>query len=117
MIWPKIAKHKTNFSFIYKKGKDISMFSNIEIRKKNYHHKNPIFLKDVDVEKVLLVSTKIFSRERNYKYFIGRMYDDQDKSLHIILLKTGAYVKHYDWQIKWMYFLKITNYQKNAIIL
>ena len=45
MIWPKIAKHKTNFSFIYKKGKDISMFSDIEIQKKNYHHKNPIFLK------------------------------------------------------------------------
>ena len=81
---------------MYKKGKDISMFSDIEIQKKITTIKILFFLKDVDVEKVLLVSTKIFSRERNYKYFIGRMYDDQDKSLHIILLKTGAYVKHYD---------------------
>ena len=27
------------------------------------------------------------------------------KSLHIILPKTGAYVKSYDEQTKWMYFL------------
>ena len=26
------------------------------------------------------------------------------KTLHIMLLKTRAYVKHYDGQTKWMYF-------------
>ena len=34
------------------------------------------------------------------------MYDnDKVKSLHIILSKTTAYVKRYDGQTKWMYFL------------
>ena len=43
----------------------------IEIDKnKFYGHKSPIFKKDVDIEKVL-VSNKIFSDEKNYKYFIG----------------------------------------------
>ena len=34
------------------------------------------------------------------------MYNDHKvKSLHIILFKTSAYVKSYDEQIKWMWFL------------
>ena len=33
------------------------------------------------------------------------MYNDNRiKPLHIMLLKTNAYVKSYDGQIKWMYF-------------
>ena len=47
------------------------MFGNIEIEKnKYYHNKHPIFLKDVDIEKVL-VSNKIPSDGKNYKYFTG----------------------------------------------
>ena len=38
-------------------GKEILTFQDIEIEK-NYHYQSPIFLKDVDIEKVL-VSTKI----------------------------------------------------------
>ena len=35
-------------------GKEISKFGNIEIEKnKFYHHKTSIFLKDVDIKKVL----------------------------------------------------------------
>ena len=41
----------------------------LELKKKNYHHKSPIFLKDVGIEK-LLVFNKISSDEKNYKYFI-----------------------------------------------
>ena len=64
-----------------------------------------MFLKDVDIEKVLL-SKKISSDEKNYKYFIGYLYNDHKvKPLHIILSKTNAYVKSYDEQLKWMYFL------------
>ena len=33
------------------------------------------FLKDVNIQKVL-VSKKIFSGEKIYKYFIGYLYDD-----------------------------------------
>ena len=40
-------------------GKEILTFGNTEIEKnKPYHNKSPIFLKDVDIEKVL-VSNKI----------------------------------------------------------
>ena len=45
-------------------GTEILMFCNIEIEKnKFYHHKNPIFLGDVDIEKVL-VSNKISFGEK-----------------------------------------------------
>ena len=73
--------------------------------KKSYCYKNPAPLRDVDIEKVL-VCNKIYFGEKNYKYFIGYLYNDHKiKSLHIILPKTGAYVKSYDEQTKWMYFL------------
>ena len=53
----------------------------------------------------LLVSIKISFGEKNYKYFVGCVYNDNRiKPLHIMLLKTNAYVKSYDGQIKWMYF-------------
>ena len=49
-------------------GKDILTFGDIEIEKKVYCHESPIFLKDVDIEKVL-ISSKISSSEKNYKYY------------------------------------------------
>ena len=61
-------------------GKEISTFNDNEIGKKTnftaiYCHKAPIFLKDVDIEKVL-VSNKISFGEKNYKYFIGYLHND-----------------------------------------
>ena len=48
-------------------GKDIFTFGDIKIkRKKVYCYKKPIFLENVDIENVL-VSNKIFSREKDYK--------------------------------------------------
>ena len=44
--------------------------------------------------------------KKNYKYFIDYLYNDNKvKSLHIMLPKTSAYVKSYDRQTKWIYFL------------
>ena len=44
--------------------------------------------------------------KRNYKYFIGYSNDDYKvKPLQIRLPKTRAYVKNYNGQSKWMYFL------------
>ena len=52
-------------------GKEVLIFGDIEIGKnKFYSCKSPIFLKDVDIEK-LLVSKKISFGEKNCKYFIG----------------------------------------------
>ena len=60
---------------------------------------------DVDIGKVL-VSNKTSLCEKNYKYFIGYLYnDDKVKPLHIMLPKTSAYVNSFDGQTKWMYSL------------
>ena len=54
----------------------------------------------------VLVSENIYFGEKSNKYLIGYLYnDDKVKPLHIMLPKTRAYVKGYDWQTKWMYFL------------
>ena len=86
--------------------KEILTFGNIEIEKNKFHrHKTSIHLGDVDVEKVL-VSDNISFDEKNYKYFIGYLLDNYKvKPLHIMPPKTTAYVKSYDGQTKWMYFL------------
>ena len=71
-------------------GKEILTFGDIEIEKnKFYHHKSSIFYKDLDIEKVLL-SKKISPSEKNYKYFIGYLFNDHKvKSLRILLPKTS----------------------------
>ena len=69
-----------------------------------YKNKTHIFLKDVDIEKVL-VSNKISFGEKKYIY-IGYLYNDHKvQPLHIMLLKTSTYVNSYDGQTKLMYFL------------
>ena len=75
--------------------------------KKNrlYCSKVPVHVSDVDIEKVL-VSNKISLGEKKYKYFIGYLdNDDKVQPLNIMLPKTTAYVKSYDGQTKWIYFL------------
>ena len=52
------------------------------------------------------MSSKISCGEKNYKYFIGCLYNDHKfKLLHIMFPKPSAYLKSYDGQSKWMYFL------------
>ena len=44
--------------------------------------------------------------EKNCQKFIGYLYNDNKvRPLHIMLPKTNAYVKRYDGQTKWIYFL------------
>ena len=87
-------------------GKEILTLEDIEIEKNKFqHHKTPIFLNHVDTEKAL-VSNKIFFGKKNHKYFIGYLYNENKvMKLHNMLPKTRAYVKIYDGQTKWMYFL------------
>ena len=67
-------------------GKEILTFHNIEIEKNQFYgHKTLIFWGDVDIEEVL-VSNKISFGEKNYKSFIGYLYDNQKfRALHIML--------------------------------
>ena len=52
-------------------GKVILTFQNIEIEKNKFCcRKGPIFLKNLDIEKVL-VSKKVSFGTKNHKYFIG----------------------------------------------
>ena len=77
----------------------------LKLKKKKYRPKSPIFFKDVGIEKVL-VSNKISSGEKDYRNFIGYLYNDHKvKRLHIMLPKATAYVKRSDGRTKWMYFL------------
>ena len=89
-------------------GKETLTFGDIEIekKKKKFTAIKILFLKkDVDIEKVLL-SNKISSSEKNYKYFIDSLYHDYKVNpLQIMLPRLSAYVKRYDGQTKWMYFL------------
>ena len=66
--------------------------------KKSYGHKTPIFLKDIDIEKVL-VSNNISFGEKICKYFIGYMYiDNKSKPLklciffHHIITRASLYI-------------------------
>ena len=99
-------------------GKEILIFHDIEMEKnKFYLHKSPTFVEDVDTEKVL-VSKKISSGEKNYKYFIGHLYNDYKlKTIHVILPKISAYVKSYNGRTKWMYFLIENDDLLESIIL
>ena len=54
----------------------------------------------------MLESNKISFGEKNFKCFIGYLYNDNKvKPLHIMLPKTSPYEKSYDGHAKWMYFL------------
>ena len=61
------------------------------------------FKKMADIKKVL-VSNKILFGEKIYKCFIGYLYNDKVKTLHIMLPNTSAYEKSCDGQTKWMHF-------------
>ena len=82
-------------------AKEILMFRYIEIEKINFTTIRLLFfLRDVDIEKVL-VSKKISFGEKNYKYFIGYLYNgNKVKPLNIMLPKTSTYLKSYDEQAK-----------------
>ena len=69
-------------------GKEVLTFVNIEIEKnKFYHYKTLFFERDVDIEEVL-VSKNISFGEKNYKYFIGYLYNgNKVKPLNIMLSK------------------------------
>ena len=75
-------------------GKEMLTLGDIEVEKDTFYcHKSLIFLENVDIEK-LLVSSKISSDEKSYKYFIGYMYNDYKvKTFTYIASKKSAYAK------------------------
>ena len=80
-----------------KMGKESLTFGDLKIEEINFTAiKLLFFKKDVDIENAL-ASNKMSS---------GYLHDDYKiKPLHLMLPKMKAYVKSYDGQTKWMYFL------------
>ena len=74
----------------------------LKLKNKFHHRENLILLEDIEIKKIQ-VSSVVFSGKKNYKYFI-RYKDDDHEPLCIVLPKTGAYVKRYDGETKWMNF-------------
>ena len=63
-------------------------------------------MEDVHIEKVLGTNKISFGEKKNYEYFIDYSRNgNKAKPLNIILPKTSTYVKSYNGQTKWMYFL------------
>ena len=108
LIWLKKVEHnKTQKNILWhiKMVKEIITFGGIEIDKhKSNCYKSPIFLEDVNIEKVL-VSNKISSDEKNYKYFFVYLYDYKVTPLHKMLPRSSVYGKSFDGKTKWIYFL------------
>ena len=72
----------------------------LKLKKVNFTAIKVLFLKDVDIEKVLL-SKKTSSGEKIYKCFIGYLYKDHKvESLYIIFTKASTYVKRYERKMR-----------------
>ena len=76
----------------------------LKLKNINFTAIKALYLEDVDIQKAL-VSNKVSSGEKSYKYFIDYLYDDHKvKPLHIMLPRSSTFVKGYDRQTRWMYF-------------
>ena len=90
----------------------IVTFGDIEIEKMSFTFKNVLPFQtciNIYISNIYISNIYFFysgEKKKNYKYFIGYLYDVYNvKPLYIMLLETSAYVKTYDGQTKWMYFL------------
>ena len=64
-----------------------------------------------------MISGKVSSGEKNYKYFIGYMNDYKIKPFSIILPKMRACVNRYDRETKWVnFFVEDDDLLKNITI-
>ena len=58
----------------------------IEIQKQKFHeHKEPISVKNIDVNKIV-VSNKVSFGKRGFKYFIGYWFDDNHQNNSPIMI-------------------------------
>ena len=87
-------------------GKEVLTFGDIEIKNKNFTGIKDLFFKKMQILRKYLHLTRFLIVKKNYKHFIGYLYNDHKvKPILIMLSKTSTYVKSYDGQTKLMYFL------------
>ena len=76
--------------------KNIIKFRDIEIKKqKFYQHKEPVSIKDIDINKIT-VSNKVSFSKKGFKYFISYIDAKIIRPLYIFLPKMTAYRKDFD---------------------
>ena len=79
-------------------------FGDIEIKKQKFHqHKEPISVKNIDINKKVISSRVSFGKKR-FKYFIDYKDATKIRPLFIFLPKMSAYRKNFD-ETKIMSFL------------
>ena len=85
-------------------GKEIIPFGYIKNEKhKFHHHKNPILIFDVDINKIV-VSSKISFRRKGFKYFAGQKDVKKIRPLSLHIPKISGYRRDFD-ETKYMSFL------------
>ena len=88
----------------YIKKEKIIKFGDIEIQKQKFHqHKEPISIKNIDINKIV-VSNKVSFGKEAFKYFIGYKDAKKVRPLCIFLLKMSAHRKDFD-EIEYKSFL------------
>ena len=89
---------------VYIRIEKIIKFGDIKIEKQKFHqHKEPISIKNVDINKIT-VSCKVSFDKKGFNYFIGYEHANNIRPLSIILQKMKSYRKDFD-ETKFMSFL------------
>ena len=90
------VKNYNKFVTIYKTGKEIIMFGNIEVEKHKFHqYKSPIWISNMDISKTVVPNRVPFGK-KDFKYFIGYEEDKKVRFLSIMLSKMSPYRRYFD---------------------
>ena len=90
------VKNYNKFITVYKTGKEIIMFGNIEVEKHKFHqYKSAIWINKKDISKIVLLNRVPFGK-KDFKYFIGYEEGKKVRFLCIILPKMSPYRRDFD---------------------
>ena len=90
------VKSYYKFITIYKTGKEIIMFGNIEVEKQKFHQsKRPIWINNMDISKIVVPNRVPFGK-KDFKYFVGYEEDKKVRFLWIMLQKMSPYSRYFD---------------------
>ena len=90
------VKNYNKFITVYKTGKEIIMFGNIEVEKHKFHqYKSVIWINKKDICKIVLLNRVPFGK-KDFKYFIGYEEDKKVRFLSIMLSKMSPYRRYFD---------------------
>ena len=90
---------------LQKKVENIIKFGKNEIQEQKFHqYKEPISIKNIDINKVTVFNKVSFGKKR-FKYFIGYKDDKKIRPLCVFLPKQTAYRKDFD-ETEFMSFLR-----------